>query len=674
MDADAWRQAKGVLAEALACPPAEREAFVNARCDDPALRRELQSYLSQYDEDFLESVLTVSETFDSSTGEDEAAKLPEIAPGDRVGPYVVLDRLGVGGMGHVFLGNDTRLHRKVALKCLVASASASELRSRILHEARAAARITHPNIAIVHDVVEHEDRPFLVMEYVEGENLAELIKRERPPVERILTMLRQLASALAAAHGKGIVHRDLKPANIQVTPDGSVKILDFGVAHAISAAATSVAPGGAALTVRLSTTTVSNERRIMHPGTPAYMSPEQMFGREIDQRSDIYSLGVIVYEMATGRRPYSTENPVDVVLTLSKNFLRPGEAERQLPTQLSDIVAKMLAVKPEDRYQTAGQLENALFELAGLPAAPIVAPSRSSAALRALQVSARVIVVVVVVVGAVTLLGFIESATFNYTLERVAPFDRESPGKWVEMGVRGLVLPTFYTVALFVVLAAVKFVVRVLSLSRGIEHLLTTSVTRTTRLSARLGLDDPIVLSQAVAGVGLVAMVVVVNHFWPFILAFGTATISTRPASRFLPLQPVGSYRLDAQLYRLVLTMLVVAFAMALARIRRLRAARAVRDGALPAAVVGLMLMTAILLCQAPYRIVWKNESRLLDVAGERCYQIGEAADNLLIHCPDRLPPRNRRISLNDPSIHETGITQNIFTPLDPRSSTKGLP
>jgi len=353
MDADAWRQAKGVLAEALLRPPSEREAIVEARCPDPSLRRELQSFLNQYDEDFLESVLTVSGTFDSTAGASARRdQLLDIEIGTRIGPYIVLDRLGVGGMGHVFLGNDMRLHRKVALKCLSASASASELRSRLLHEARAAARITHPNIAIVHDVLEHEGRPFLVMEYVEGESLAAVMKRERPNVPRMLDMLRQLASALGAAHGKGIIHRDLKPANIQVTPQGSVKILDFGVAHAISAAATG-ATAGPMLTVPMPTTTVSGERRIMHPGTPAYMSPEQMFGHEIDQRSDIYSLGVIVYEMATGHRPYATDNPVDVVLTLSKNFLSAGEPGRTLPAQLTDVVRKMLAVKPDERFQTA---------------------------------------------------------------------------------------------------------------------------------------------------------------------------------------------------------------------------------------------------------------------------------------------------------------------------------
>src|SRR6266850_2213597 len=463
MDADSWRQAKGVLAEALLCPPGEREALVMARCADPELRREVQAYLNEYDERFLESVLTVSETLDTTNSAADEGQLPDIHNGDRIGPYVVLDRLGAGGMGHVFLGNDTRLHRKVALKCLIASASATELRSRILHEARAAARITHPNIAIVHDVVEHENRPFLVMEYVEGESLATLIKRERPSIEKMVAFMRQLASALAAAHAKGIVHRDLKPANIQVTPEGSVKILDFGVAHAMSAATMgSTTSSAAGLTVAIGMT---GDRRVMRPGTPAYMSPEQMFGRPIDQRSDIYSLGVIVYEMATGHRPYSTDDALEVVLTLSRNFLRADDPATSLPEQINQIVTKMLAVRPEDRYQTAGELENALIVLTAPPAVQAdVASSRPW-----LRTAARAIVGAAAVTAVATALGYLETGAFNITLGRIAPFNQESPRWWLEFGMRGLVLPGAIVIGLFVALAAVRFAVRVLSLSSGIE-------------------------------------------------------------------------------------------------------------------------------------------------------------------------------------------------------------
>ncbi len=661
MDADAWRQAKGVLAEALLRPPDEREAVVAARCPDPSLRRELQSFLNQYDEDFLESVLTISETLHTTSGAGGGRdELPDIQIGDRVGPYIVLDRIGAGGMGHVFLGNDVRLHRKVALKCLSASAPASELRSRLLHEARAAARITHPHIAIVHDVVEHEGRPFLVMEYVEGESLAAFMKRERPTVERIVDIMRQLASALEAAHEKGIIHRDLKPANIQVTPQGSVKILDFGVAHAISAAATR--GSGAVLTVPMPVTTVSGERRIMHPGTPAYMSPEQMFGREIDQRSDIYSLGVIVYEMATGHRPYATDNPVDVVLTLSKNFLTAGDAGRTLPAQLSDVVGRMLAVKVEDRFQSAGELERALAGIVARPVVPAVAPARTAAGLR---VAGRIGLAALVAVGGLTFLGYVVTLGFNLTLERVPPFDRESPMVWFQFGLQSLVVPIVYTVLVFVAIAAIRFLVRVLSLSRGIEHLLTTSLTRTSRLSSRLGLDDPAVLSQAVAGFGVVAMALVFRHFWPFISAFATQSISTQPAARFAPLEPVGASRLDAQWYRFVLTLLVFGFGMALVRIQRLRATRGVREGGLAFGLVGVMFVIALGLCVAPYRIVWKNDAPRYDVGGERCFAIGESADALLLHCPDREPPRNRVVKRDDPALHATGVRQNIFTPAE---------
>src|SRR5262249_19097273 len=189
------------------------------------------------------------------------------------GRYEIVRRLGAGGMGAVFLSKDIDLERPVALKFLIAAASAADIRSRIFHEARAAARIIHPNIALVYEVGVHDGRAFLVMEYVDGENLAQKLKRERPPLETILAVGRQLASALKVAHENGIIHRDLKPANIQVARDGSVKILDFGVAHMMAsvderADSAATATGTGATLATLSTRT--ERGAIRHPGTPAY--------------------------------------------------------------------------------------------------------------------------------------------------------------------------------------------------------------------------------------------------------------------------------------------------------------------------------------------------------------------------------------------------------------------
>src|SRR5437667_1497020 len=166
---------------------------------------------------------------------DEIDELADVQPGRRFGPYVIVDRLGRGGMGQVFLSSDTRLRRKVALKCLIASrVSADARRARILREARAAAGISHRNVATIHDVIEHDGRAFIVMEYVEGESLAARLKRERLPIDAVIAIGRQLVAALAAAHASGVIHRDLKPANIQLLPDGTVKVLHFGVAKAMA--------------------------------------------------------------------------------------------------------------------------------------------------------------------------------------------------------------------------------------------------------------------------------------------------------------------------------------------------------------------------------------------------------------------------------------------------------
>jgi serine/threonine protein kinase len=662
MGADVWRQAKGVLAEALMCPPGEREAWVAERCADPVLRREVQAYLHDYDEEFLETVLTVSDTFDHVTPSN-GEPAPDIDPGVRIGRYVVLERLGVGGMGRVYLGDDTGLHRKVALKCLIASGSNDDLRAKILHEAQSAARINHPNIAVVHDVVEHEGRPFLVMEYVEGESLAALLRRERPPVEKILSMGRQLASALTAAHGKGIIHRDLKPANIQVMPDGSVKILDFGVAQAMSVAAiesgdqstTAAASSGTSATLR------SGRGVIMHPGTPAYMSPEQMFGKPIDQRSDIYSLGVVVYEMATGHRPYSTDSPLDVVLALSRSLLRPTGVEAQLSPEVSDVIGKMLAVKVEDRYQSAAEVEAAITALISPELVSVVVqPTTRSRAWLALKVVAFVAAVPLTVWG----LGFLTSAWFNYVLDRHSPFSNDSPALWLELGFRSLFAPGIIIGGVLFALEALRFALRVLSLSKNVDSLLTASRTQARKLSTLLSFNNPAVIGQAVATVGLLALIVVFWRFQEFLRAVGTL-FSRDPSQNFASLiAPLRPHHLeDAGLYRAVLQILMLFLSVSILRLTRIRARQSVRQGGGALAMVGSLLLLTLVAAELPYRLVWKNAFELIHVADDRCYAIGQADTQLLAFCPDVRPPRNRIVLRDDPAVRRSGVFESIFTP-----------
>src|SRR3954470_1691292 len=222
MNPASWERAKDVIAEALQQAPAEREEFVRRRCTDTTLANEIITLINAYGDgdDFLADSRP-------GGGDDEE---DELEPGTRIGPYVILSSIGRGGMGRVFLGSDPRLRRKVALKCLMRSLAGSERRLQILHEARAAASIMHPNVATIHDVVEHQDRAFIVMEYVEGESLAATLRRGRLPMNRVISIGHQLASALAAAHACGVVHRDLKPANMHFATDGTVKVLDFGIA------------------------------------------------------------------------------------------------------------------------------------------------------------------------------------------------------------------------------------------------------------------------------------------------------------------------------------------------------------------------------------------------------------------------------------------------------------
>ncbi len=268
-----------------------------------------------------------------------------------VGPYRIVERLGAGGMGEVHLAVDTRLDRKVALKYLTdPSLDTPHARERLLREARAAAQITHPHIAAIYDILDSGAQPCIVMEYAQGETLASLAGRGPMPCATVLHIGVQLADALANAHAAGVVHRDLKPANVVLTADGNVKILDFGLArvHDIEQElAAADAPTSAAIETQAGKLA----------GTPAYMSPEQLVGKPASPLSDIYSVGVTLYELLTGRRPFDGATTSDVVYqVLSKPTPRVTGANGAVPPLVDAIVAKAMARDSSQRYQSASAL------------------------------------------------------------------------------------------------------------------------------------------------------------------------------------------------------------------------------------------------------------------------------------------------------------------------------
>ncbi len=270
-------------------------------------------------------------------------------PGRTVSHYRILQKIGAGGMGEVFLAEDTQLERRVALKFLPAQLNADEdERQRFVHEAKAAAALSHPNIVTVYEIGDHEGQIFIAMEYVDGHTLKELISFDRPPstvhrlpISQVLDIAAQIASGLSAAHEKGIVHRDLKPANVMVTAQGVVKIVDFGLAKL----------RGLSRLTKSGTTL----------GTVAYMSPEQALGKEVDQRSDIWSLGVILYEMLAGRLPFRGDYDQSMLYAII-NEEPPimASAGGQMFPDLEKVVRKALNKIPEQRYPAIADLIVAL--------------------------------------------------------------------------------------------------------------------------------------------------------------------------------------------------------------------------------------------------------------------------------------------------------------------------
>jgi eukaryotic-like serine/threonine-protein kinase len=332
-----------VFHAAMSCDPEERQVYLDRVCDgDAAMRREVESLVAASDSSGL-----LDQTGVTLAMKVMGSKREESMVGQEVGFYRIESSLGHGGMGAVYLAEDLRLNRKVALKFLSSDfISDNWAKRQLIKEAQAVAMLDHPNICAVYGFEETGEHSFIVMQYIEGETLADLINNGAMTSEQIVPLAQQIVSALGNAHAHGIIHRDIKPKNIMVTPSGQVKVLDFGLAKTTPK------------TLEEATESLSDFARDgLLVGTVAYMSPEQLRGEKLDYRSDIFSLGTVLYEMVSGTNPYAHKTNAEVISAII--YHEPRSLRRSgihCPRGLEQIVKTCLQKDRIDRYQSAAEL------------------------------------------------------------------------------------------------------------------------------------------------------------------------------------------------------------------------------------------------------------------------------------------------------------------------------
>ncbi len=349
MTPEKWQQIKDILEEARELPADERTIFLDNACkDDKELRGEIDSLLEAHFQvsDFIED--SPADLAEQLLEDD----LNESLIGQKLSHYQILSRIGKGGMGEVYLAFDERLSRKVAIKLLPSSFTKDLNRvRRFEQEARAASALNHPNILTIFDIGHFEELYFIATEFVEGQTLRALLQQKRLKPLDVVNIATQIANALVATHQAGIVHRDVKPENIMIRPDGIVKVLDFGLAKLSESLKAKAANASSFAKAKTGAGTIL--------GTVNYMSPEQARGQEADARADLFSLGVVIYELLTGATPFTGKTPNDCIASILKDEpLALNECAPDIPDALQHMVSLALRKNRDERYQTAA----ALFE------------------------------------------------------------------------------------------------------------------------------------------------------------------------------------------------------------------------------------------------------------------------------------------------------------------------
>ena len=397
---------KNILAEAV-------QRFVHARSQGK--ERNIEEFVKQYPElvhqlrQRLQNLEKIDSLFDSLVQADEVDFEDTVTGqelvGQKLGDFEIVEIIGRGGMGVVYLAHDTKLDRSVAVKSMPTELqTSSTFQARFQREAKLLASLNHPNIAVIHDIIEEDKSCYLILEYVPGEMLAERIAREPLKLQEALSVAEQIAEAISAAHEKGVVHRDLKPGNIKITPNGKVKVLDFGLAKASMGEAKNVE------------TAVTQPGRVM--GTPAYMSPEQACGKPTDKRSDIWSFGCVLYEMLTGRLPFEGETATEILARIIEREPDWEVLPLDTPANILVLLRRCLEKDPHRRLRDIGDAAIEISETLNLPAtAPPVTTSSISlksetvAKANSPRITMMIATIIIIVLSTITVWFILERQT-----------------------------------------------------------------------------------------------------------------------------------------------------------------------------------------------------------------------------------------------------------------------
>jgi serine/threonine protein kinase len=612
---------------------------------------------------------------------------------------VLVERLGGGTFGEVYRAWDRHLECDVALKLLREDEESDDLQtSRIAREGRLLARVRHSNVVTVHGVAVHERRVGLWMELVRGTTLEQLLLTRGTFSAREASLIGiELCRALAAIHGVGLVHRDIKAQNVMREAGGRIVLMDFGTGREMAA-------GRAHALMDLA-------------GTPLYLAPEIFHGASASAQTDLYSLGVLLYHLVTDSYP-ARATSMDALQEdhATGKLVRLRDARADLPTGFVSVVDRAIANDPARRYASVGALESALVRALDDRVGPPISASpgtdhggvianhggvigktpesdvtprhqsvrepRSAVddqVERQLQIAqerrerirrwiVRVAAGGPIVVLALGLVGFVATVGYNTTYGRVGTFARFGVEPWAAYLSWG-VLATFPT-AVVMTLAGLtfvtaRFVLGMLELIGPIGRVSDALRKRWRKFALAAGLDNPAVLAQAFAGLALFMLIAL---FWyhAHLIRAATSFFNNSPIEQLLPLRPTNSERGH---YRAEFDVVTLALALALFRVIQLRRRQDVRDGQGTVLMLAGVLAVMVLLSELTYRTLTSHPSERVDLNGARCYITGQTSDEFLVLCPGNDPPRNRAIRKDDPSVHKTGITEEVLEGVNPARS-----